>query len=80
MELRHIIDEFHRVALAHSSISFHFYNNGSELFNLPSANLRQRIVHLFGAKINEKLVPVSEDTQVVNLNLQRRVGENSFSL
>ncbi|MCM5662725.1 DNA mismatch repair endonuclease MutL [Galbibacter mesophilus] len=68
VELRHIIDEFHRVALAHPSIEFDFYNNGSELFKLPASNLRQRIVHIFGGKTNEKLVPVEEDTEVVNLS------------
>ena len=68
VELRHILDEFHRVALAHSSINFHFYNNGSELFNLPTSNNRQRIVNIFGGKTNEKLVPVKEDTQVVQIS------------
>ncbi|PCJ98269.1 MAG: DNA mismatch repair protein MutL [Flavobacteriaceae bacterium] len=68
VELRHIIDEFHRVALAHPSIEFHFYNNGSELFNLPSSILRQRIVAVFGSKFNERLVPVSEETQVVKIS------------
>ena len=68
VELRHITDEFHRVALAHPNIAFVFYNNGSELFNLPKANQRQRIVHVFGSKTNEKLVPVNEDTQVVKIS------------
>jgi DNA mismatch repair protein MutL len=68
VELRHITDEFHRVALAHPSIAFNFYNNGSELFNLPKVKQRQRIVHIFGSKANEKLVPVNEDTQVVQIS------------
>lgn len=68
VELRHISDEFHRVALVHSNISFHFYNNGSELFNLPKGNFRQRIVQIFGTKMNERLVPVEEDTEVVKLS------------
>ncbi|MFH6605022.1 DNA mismatch repair endonuclease MutL [Maribacter algicola] len=68
VELRHIIDEFHRVALAHPNISFHLYNNGNELFNLPQSNHRQRIVHVFGNKTNVKLVPVEEDTQVVKIS------------
>ena len=68
VELRHVIDEFQRVASAHPSITFHFYNNGSEIFNLPSSNHRQRIVNVFGAKTNEKLVPVQEDTQVVTVS------------
>lgn len=68
VELRHVIDEFQRVALAHPSIAFHFYNNGSEIFNLPSSNQRQRIVNIFGGRTNEKLVPVQEDTEVVKIN------------
>ena len=68
VELRHITDEFHRVALSHPSIAFVFYNNGSELFNLPSENYRLRIVHIFGSKTNEKLVPVNEITEVVKIS------------
>ncbi len=67
VELRHITDEFHRVALAHPNIQFQFYNNGNELFNLPVSNYRQRIVNIFGGKTNEKLVPVNEETQVVKI-------------
>ncbi|MBT8185385.1 MAG: DNA mismatch repair endonuclease MutL, partial [Eudoraea sp.] len=68
VELRHITDEFHRVALAHPRVSFHFYNNGSEIFNLASASHRKRIVNIFGSRANEKLVPVEEDTQVVKIS------------
>ncbi len=68
VELRHITDEFHRVALAHPKIAFQFYNNGSELFNLPSSGLRKRIVHIFGSRTNQKLVPLSEETQVVKIS------------
>ncbi len=67
VEFRHISDEFHRVALAHPGVHFQFHHDGNELFNLPATNARQRIVHLFGGKTNEKLVPVSEDTQVVRV-------------
>ena len=68
VELRHIIDEFHRVVLAHPSIQFDFYNNGSEMFNLPESNLRQRIVNIFGGKTNEKLVPIEENTDIVKIS------------
>ena len=68
VEFRHITDEFHRVALAHPQIGFQFYNNGGEVFNLPANDLRKRIVHIFGRKTNEKLVPVKEDTQVVKIS------------
>lgn len=67
VELRHIVDEFERVALAHPTIQFTFINNGSELFQLPVSNLRQRIVNVFGGKTNEKLVPVSETTEIVTI-------------
>lgn len=68
VELRHIIDEFHRVALAHPEIQFEFFHNNSELFKLPPSNLRQRIVNVFGGKTNENLVPVEEDTGVVKIS------------
>ncbi|MCL6265380.1 DNA mismatch repair endonuclease MutL [Flagellimonas myxillae] len=67
VELRHITDEFHRVALVHPNVEFHFYNNGSEIFNLPRASHRQRISHVFGSKMTERLVPVEEETEVVNI-------------
>ncbi len=77
VELRHVIDEFHRVALAHPNISFALYNNGSEAFNLPISNYRQRIVNIFGNKTNEKLVPVKEDTEV--LKISGFVGKPEFA-
>ncbi|RYH73877.1 DNA mismatch repair endonuclease MutL [Flavobacteriaceae bacterium 144Ye] len=77
VELRHIIDEFHRVALAHPSIVFAMYHNGSEIFNLPSSNYRQRVVNIFGGKTNEKLVPVEETTEV--LKISGFVGKPEFA-
>ncbi|WP_338359495.1 DNA mismatch repair endonuclease MutL [Yeosuana marina] len=77
VELRHVIDEFHRVALAHPNISFALYNNGSETFNLPVSNYRQRIVNIFGNKTNEKLVPVNEETEV--LEISGFVGKPEFA-
>jgi len=68
VELRHIIDEFQRVAMAHPSIAFSLFHNGGELFQLPSTNHRQRITNIFGAKTNEKLVPVNEDTEIVKIS------------
>ncbi len=67
VEHRHIVDEFQRVALAHPNIYFTFYHNGSELFNLPPSNSRQRIVNIFSGKTNEKLVPVQETTEIVTI-------------
>ncbi|MAY23190.1 MAG: DNA mismatch repair protein MutL [Flavobacteriaceae bacterium] len=67
VETRHIIDEFHRVALAHPQVAFSMIHNGSDVFQLPESNLRQRIVNIFGSKTNEKLVPVSEETDIVKV-------------
>ncbi|MGX5688640.1 DNA mismatch repair endonuclease MutL [Arcticibacter tournemirensis] len=67
VELRHMIDEFQRVALAHSDIHFTFHHEGNELFHLPKASLKQRIVHLLGSSYNQKLVPLEEDTSIIKL-------------
>ncbi|WP_425077049.1 DNA mismatch repair endonuclease MutL [Psychroserpens sp. S379A] len=77
VELRHIIDEFHRVALAHPDIAFVMFHNGSENFNLPKSNYRQRVVNIFGGKTNEKLVPVEEETEV--LKISGFVGKPEFA-
>ena len=77
VELRHCIDEFQRVALAHADLSFVLRHNGSELFDLPAGSLRQRIVRIFGGKYDERLVPVEERTDVVGL--QGFVGKPEFA-
>ena len=68
VELKHIIDEFERVALAHPTTHFVLISNGAEIFNLPSSNYRQRIVNIFGGKTNEKLVPVNEETEIITIS------------
>lgn len=65
VEIKHIIDEFQRVALAHPNISFSMYNAENEVFNLKKGSFRQRIVGVFGEKYNQKLVPVAESTDIV---------------
>lgn len=77
VEFRHIVDEFERVALAHSNIHFMLYHNGSEMFNLPKSNSRQRIVNIFSGKTNEKLVPVQEHTEIVTI--QGFIGKPEFA-
>ena len=78
VELRHIIDEFQRVAMAHPSISFRLQNNGTDLFNLKPGALRQRVVAIFGTKHDERLVPIDEETDVVKFS--GFVGKPSFAL
>ena len=67
VELRHVIDEFHRVALAHPEIKFQFYNNGSELFDLPVSGVKKRIATVFGSKWESQLVPVEEKTSLAEI-------------
>lgn len=67
IEFRHILDDFLRLALTHPEIEFICTNNGSEVFSLPIVPIRQRIVHVFGNKYNEKLVPVEENTDIVSV-------------
>ena len=68
IELRHIIEEFNRLALAHSDINFSFIQNKKEIFDLKKTNLRKRISSIFGNKISNSLVPISEDTPVAKIS------------
>ncbi|HHZ81931.1 MAG TPA: DNA mismatch repair protein MutL, partial [Flavobacteriales bacterium] len=77
VELRHIVDEFQRVAMAHPNISFRLNSNGNDLFNLKPGSLRKRVVAIFGAKYDERLVPVDEETDVVKIS--GFVGKPAFA-
>ena len=67
IELRHCIDEFHRVALVHSHIEWIMKSDDNLLFHLKPVPLRQRITGIFGRKFDERLVPIQESTEVVQL-------------
>ena len=77
VETRHIIDEFQRVALAHPNISFLLHHNNNEVYHLKNSNLRKRIVAVFGTKMNEKLVPIDEKTDI--LTMEGFVAKPEFS-
>lgn len=66
-ELRHIVDEFTRVALAFPHTFFSLTSNGQQLFHLESGSLKQRIVQLLGNNYNAKLVTVKEETDYMNI-------------
>ena len=68
VELKKIIDEFHRLALSHPEIKFTFHHNKTEIFDLPSTKIKNRISSIFGNKINEFLVPIKERTSVANID------------
>jgi DNA mismatch repair protein MutL len=57
-EMRHIVNEFQKIVLAHPEIRFSLYHNDNEVYNLPEGNLRQRIVNVFGKQINQELITI----------------------
>ena len=67
VELRHIIDEFHRVALINFNINFIFINNNNEIFNLKKSIFKERIIRIFGKSTQEKLVPITELTEFAEI-------------
>ena len=67
VEMRHILDEFHRVVLAHPDLQFSLFHNDIEQFALPTT-LRKRIVQLFGQRLNEQLIPVEENTELLRIH------------
>ncbi len=74
IETRHIIDAFQRVAFTYPGIAFSLEHNGNEVFKLPAGsskkwntNTRQRVVNIMGKSTNEKLVPISEETDILSI-------------
>jgi len=68
VETKHAIEEFHRIALANPQIKMQLYNNDRELYHLPAQSLHKRIAALFGKRMEERIVPVQEDTDIVTVN------------
>jgi len=66
-ELRHIMDEFIRVALAFPQVFFSLDSNGQQVFHLEAASLKQRIVQLLGNNYNAKMVSVKEETDYMDI-------------
>lgn len=66
-ELRHIVDEFIRVALAFPDVLFSLTSNGQEIFHLERGTLKQRIVQVLGTQYNARLVTVQEKTDYLNI-------------
>jgi DNA mismatch repair protein MutL len=85
-ELRHIVTEFQKIVLAHPEISFSLYHNDSEIYNLATGNLRQRIIGVFGKQINQDLIAVETETTLIKItgyigkpeNARRTYGEQFF--
>ncbi|MDO8929918.1 MAG: DNA mismatch repair endonuclease MutL [Bacteroidota bacterium] len=67
-ELKHIINEIQRIALANSEISISLYHNGSVIYELNGSNKRVRIVSIFGKNINQNLIPIETETSLVKIS------------
>jgi DNA mismatch repair protein MutL len=85
-EIRHIINEFQKIVLAHPDIKFSLHHNDTEIYNLAVANLRQRIINVFGKQINQDLISLETVTNLISIkgfigkpeNARRTYGEQFF--
>jgi DNA mismatch repair protein MutL len=77
VELKNIIEEFHRVSLAHPKIGFQLFSNDYEMYHLKPGNLRQRICALFGDNYDQRIVPVEEKSYA--LHVYGFAGKPEFS-
>ncbi len=68
VELSNILNEFERMALVNTHVSFTLHHNDTELFNLPATNFRQRIVSLFGKSLNQQLLSLDTETSLVKIS------------
>ncbi len=66
-ELNAIISEFERIVLAHPEVAFKLYSADALIFDLPISNIRQRIVNVFGKRLDKQLLPLEVDTTLVKL-------------
>ena len=86
VEMRHILEDFQRVSIAHTDIAFSLYQNDLEVYQLRPANLSQRIVQLFGKNHQQQLVGCSEETTLMQIsgyvgkpeNAKKTRGEQYF--
>lgn len=67
-ELTNILSEFERIAIAHPDVAFTLSHNGQQMLNLPAGNFHQRVLGLFGKRIDSKLLPVQTDTELVRIS------------
>ncbi len=85
-EIRHIVNEFQKIVIAHPDIRFSLYHNDNEIYNLSSGNTRQRIIGVFGKQINQDLITLETETSLITIkgyigkpeNARRTYGEQFF--
>ncbi len=68
VELKYILEEFTRVALAHPEIRFVLVHNDNEIYNLPAGTLKKRVINLFRKTYEDKLLRVEEDTDIIKID------------
>ncbi|MFA5649364.1 MAG: DNA mismatch repair endonuclease MutL, partial [Bacteroidales bacterium] len=68
LELKHIISEFQRVALANPQIAFSLHHNGANIYKLPAGNIKQRITHLMGKNLGNNLIDLKTETSVISIS------------
>lgn len=67
IEFKHILDEFHRIAMAHPNIAFSLSHNDKEIYSLNPTSLKQRIIHIFGKHLSNELIDIKVDTSIINI-------------
>lgn len=67
-EFSHILTEIERVALAHPEVAIELTHQGEQVLSLPASPVKQRIINLFGRRMNEALLPVEVDTKLVKVS------------
>jgi DNA mismatch repair protein MutL len=67
LELKHIVEEFFRVALVYPDVAFTLYNHDKIQYQIPKGSVRQRITSLFGNSYSQRLIPVEQNTDLVNI-------------
>ena len=85
-EIRHIVNEFQKIVLAHPDIRFSLYHNDTEIYKLAPGNIRQRIIGVFGKQINQDLITLETETSLIRIkgfigkpeNARRTYGEQFF--
>lgn len=68
VELKHIINEFQRVALANPNVSLSLAHNGADIYKVPQGNTKQRIVHLMGKNLGNRLIDLNTQTSVIGVS------------
>lgn len=77
VEMKHIVEEFQRVALANPEVEMSLYQNDLETYLLPAGKLSQRIVNLFGKNYQQQLAACQEETE--EIKVQGYVGKPDFA-